>query len=675
MSVPPRDRISGFDQKYFVMVAVALAITVFVITLYSISVSRRDSLRLLEEQGRAFTESLALASKNALTSESFYNELVHERYADLVRTLQERKLDELNEQDWVSFALGHDLLGVYLFDSSAQMAVGVAARGAVESLPEFVSVEAANLLSNPEVNYVLLDDAGDTPGRRVHYYLELTTRMDQVIVLAIDAVYYGQALEQSGIGRLVSEMGGEPGIEYIIYQTREGIIFASRKPGELLAIESDPFLTQALESDSIQIRIHTFLGKKVLELVRPFSSDRFRFGLFRVGLSLDGYYAVSRGFDWQMIILSGTLFVLLAVGIMYLGARRRRIEISRQYRNIKSMTDHIFDRMRIGVAAIDTSGIFRLVNREFESTFGVSLATGRSIAEVLPEQRALVERFAGGAEPTLEIEIEARVRGEQKVLLIALSKVEGDGAMAASVVLVVYDVTHFREYQRKANRKERLSELGDLAAGVAHEIRNPLNTISIAAQRLESEFTPRENQDQYRAISGQIRSETRRLNEIITRFLALAREERKQYQVVQLDRLLLDVERLLQVEGEKIGLAVKVTAEPGLMVAADPDRLREVFLNLFNNTKEALHGRTGDFIVAASRAGTSAQITVSDTGPGISPELHDKVFAPYFTTKEAGTGLGLATVQRTISALGGEISIDSAITTGTRFMIILPLKS
>ena len=675
MTETARPRLSESDNRYFIVVAVALAAAVFVITWYSISVSRRDSLRLLEEQGRAFTESLALASQNALTSESYYNELVHLRYADLTRTLQKRKLERLSEQDWVSFALSHDLLGAYLFDSTAQMVLGVAARGAVENLPDFVAAEVANLLQNPESNYLLLDDTEENPARRIHYYLELTTQMDHVIVLVVDALYYNQALEQTGIGRLVREMGGEPGIEYIIYQTRDGLVFASRKFSELPSIDSDPFLTAALDSDSIQTRLHAFAGKRVLELVRPFSSDRFQFGLFRVGLSLEGYYAVSRGFDWQMIILSATLFVMLAIGMLYIGSRRRRLEISRRFEHMKSMTDHIFDRMRIGVAAVDTGGVLRLANRQFDITFNVSQVVGKPLAEVLPEQRELIEKFARESATTMEVEIETTIKNERKMLLIALSKVEGDGTMGASVVMVVYDVTKFRDYQRQATRRERLSELGDLAAGVAHEIRNPLNTISIAAQRLEAEFSPTENAEQYRSISGQIRSETRRLNEIITRFLALAREERKKYQPVRLDRLLAEAAELLQMEGEKIGLKVDITSEPELIVNGEPDRLKEIFLNLFNNTKEALNGRAGEFVVKAARRGNTVRVEVSDNGPGIPRELHDKIFTPYYTTKEAGTGLGLATVQRIVAALGGDITIDPAVSTGVRFIVTLPLKS
>ena len=556
---PPGSRTERFDQTFLVWLAVALALAVFLITWFSIRQSRSDSYELLAEQGRAFTEALAQASENAITSETFYDHLIRQRYADLIVTLLDRGIERLSEQDWVSFALSHDLIGVYVYDTSVELVAGVTVRGDRYGPPEYVESEVDSLLADPESRFILLLDEGDGPGEMVHYYLELTSRMDQVVVLATDALFYSDAITETGIGSLAQEMAREPGVEYIVYQTTGGTVFSSRRVERLSAVESDPFLARALDADSIVERIYEYEGHSILELVRPFSTARHPFGLFRVGLSLQGYYAVNRGFDQQMIILSGVLLLLLMVGVAYLRGRRKRWEL-------------------------------------------------------------------------------------------------------------------VQEYEQQVQRKERLSEMGNLAAGVAHEIRNPLNTISIAAQRLSKEFSPETNSQQYEAFTRQIRTETRRLNEIITRFLALARQETKQQTVVRLDLLLREVGNLLKVEGDKIGLTVTVEAQSGLEVRADPDRLKEVFLNLFTNSKEALAGKPGRFEIVAQRRGDRLRITVTDDGPGIPPELREKVFAPYYTSKEGGTGLGLPTVERIVSDVGGEVTVDSECTTGTRFVIAVPVR-
>jgi signal transduction histidine kinase len=544
------------DQRFLTILAVIVTVGVFLITWLSIRESRADSFQLLVEQGRAFTESLALASENAIAAETFYDYLVRARYSELVVMLLDMDVDRLNNQDWASFALTHDLLGAYVYDSARELTGGVTVRGEQIRPPEHVEAEIDSLFADPETRFVLLLEESEASGQMIHYYLELSPQLDRVIVLAGDASFYSQALSETGIDHLVQAIAREPGIEYIVYQTSEGVVFSSRRLDALSNISDDPFLSQALDADSIVGRIHDYNDRKILELVRPFSSAQYRFGLFRVGLSLDRYYAVSRAFDRQMIILAAVLLLLLLVALAYLRGRRKRAEM-----------------------------------------------------------------------------------------------VEG--------------------YERQTQRRERLSELGNLAAGVAHEIRNPLNAISIAAQRLEREFVPQANQEQYGVFTSQIRTETKRLDEIVTRFLALARDEQKLREIVQLEVLLKEVGELLRVEGDKIGVAVTIDAEPGILIEASADRLKEAFLNLFNNTKEALGGKSGRFDVSARREKGGVLIAVSDDGPGVLPELYDQVFAPYYTTKQGGTGLGLSTVQRIVADLGGDVRIDEHYSGGVRFLIHL----
>ncbi len=664
---------AGINPRVLAILAVALVVAVFLITWISIDKSRSDSMELLEAQGKAFTEALALASQNAITAATFYDNLVRARYGDLVATLVDANLDKLSDQDLVSFALTHDLLGVYIYSRDAGLVTGVVARGPREALPEFVEDEIEGLFGEPENNYVLLLEPGETTGEERHYFLELTGQLDAVVVLVMDALYYTEALRQTGIGYLAQSMAQESGVEYIIYQSTEGIIVSSRKPGDLLSIESDPFLSEALDSDTIMSRVFNFQGKDVLELVRPFSTSRYPFGLFRVGQSLDGYYSVSRGFDKQVVILSGTLLLVLFVAFLYINSRRKRQELGQRYTDIKSVTNRILEQMRTGVGVIDGSGVIRLTNPAFEQVFAVRGAEGRPFREVLSRYADLLDSFVDGDVPADETEAVIEVNGERRTVLMARSKLFDERREATSVVMVVYDITRLKQYERQAVRKERLSEMGNLAAGVAHEIRNPLNTISIAAQRLASEFSPTENAEQYLAFTSQIRAETSRLNEIITRFLALAREEKKKRQTVVLPEFFEEMEKLLKVEGDRLGIAVTVESEPGLKVEADPDGLKEVFLNLFNNSKEALAGNPGTFSIKATAAIGQVMVTVSDNGPGIAPELQDKVFAPYYTSKEAGTGLGLAAVQRIVSEHGGDVRLEGGRDSGARFVITLPV--
>jgi hypothetical protein len=355
--------LSPAGQPLLTALAVVFAVVLLAVSWISYFRSRSDSLNLLVAQGTAFTESLAQASENAIASETIYDRLVQARYGDLAAAYRDRSLEDISDQELVTFALTHDLMGIYIYDSAAGLVTGVVARGPHEPLSEYIEAEVGELLRSPETNYVLLLEEGDTPGETVHYYLEVTSKLDRVIVLAVDALYYTEALRQTGIGYLAQNMAREEGVEYIIYQSTDGIIFASSKPGEVLAIESDPFLTEALESDTIVFREVDYQGGPVLELVRPFSSARYPFGLFRVGLSLNAYLAVEQASDRRMLAQAGTLLALLIVALLYLRGRRKRQELRQRYADIKSITDRIFQQMDTGVVTVDASGVISLSNR------------------------------------------------------------------------------------------------------------------------------------------------------------------------------------------------------------------------------------------------------------------------------------------------------------------------
>ncbi|MCK4302038.1 MAG: PAS domain S-box protein [candidate division Zixibacteria bacterium] len=672
MKEPSKATSVGLEQRLLAALVVLLALAVVGFTWVGIRESRSDSLRLLILQGRAFTEALAQAAENAIASESIFDHLVYLRYSEVVRSLPSTDLSQLTDLDLVQLAVSHDLYGAYIFDSSAAVAVGGTARGPQIGPPEFVADEVAQLLANPEDRYTLLLDEGDHGIGPVHYYLEITGDLSRVVLLVADALYFTDALRQTQIGYLARNMAGETGVEYIIYQSTDGIVFASRKMGSLLAIESDPFLVKALESDTIMHRLYRFQEREVLELARPFSSVEYPFGVLRVGLSLEGYYSISSGFDVLMISLAAVLFVLLLVALLYLSSRRKRREISRKYARIKTVTDRIFDEMRTGVAAVQTDGAITLANDAFEGIFGVSGCVGRHWDEVTKEPQLAFGTIHGDHPTSLEKEVSLTVDDVSRTLLVAASPLEPEEGQPSGVVAVVYDITRLRKFERESARKERLSEMGNLAAGVAHEIRNPLNTISIAVQRLAGEFEPIENRTDYEAITTQIKDETKRLNDIITRFLALARGEKQRYRRIRLDELITEVGRFFEPEARQLGIELSVRTDSDLTIEADLDSLKQVFSNLFNNAKEALAGKGGGIVIAAKRRQKSVEILFADTGPGIPAGIREKMFTPYFTTKDGGTGLGLPTVHKIITDLGGEINVRETESGGAAFVISLP---
>lgn len=656
---------------------VALALVVVAVTLVSTLKSRKDSYGLLVQQAKVFTEALALACQNTVVSESYYDRLTAEYYQHLVDDLAKGDARRITDTDLSNFARDRELYGGYVYDTTGQLLQSSVAQGPVIRPPSAVDSIVRKLVTDFATRSatLFLDDTAS--GSKIHYFIEVTNQLDRVIVLAVDASLYDEARARTGIGILAQSMAAEPGIEYILYQSSEGIIVSSRRHGSFDAIESDPFLAQALESDSMLSRRVIFQDKEILELVRPFATRKYPFGLLRVGVSLDGFVAVSGGFDRIMVVLAVALFGLTAIGMLYVSGRKERAVLRKDISDIRSISDQIFAEISTGVVVIGPEGRVRLANRAIEKMVGVDLGD-RLVVDIADELPPGLADLTGKASDIEECEIRVRSDESERVLLVGRSVLSVEGEANAGVVLVVTDITQLKEYEVAAARKERLSEMGHLAAAVAHEIRNPLNAISIAAQRLESEVAPGDRREEFVNFTGQIRTETKRLNEIITRFLSLARVGSRGSEKADVASCLTEFELLVTSEAARLGVRLQVVSQPELFAAIESPRLKEILLNLYNNAKEAVVPDSiahKEIAITATRLDGLVRISVADSGPGIPKEHRARVFAPYFTTKEGGTGIGLAAVHQIVQGAGGRVSVDESEWGGALIIVELPEAS
>jgi len=224
-------------------------------------------------------------------------------------------------------------------------------------------------------------------------------------------------------------------------------------------------------------------------------------------------------------------------------------------------------------------------------------------------------------------------------------------------------------------RSQRLETMGTMAAGLAHEIKNPLSTMSVNLQLLAEDFaqaaTPLEQRTLRRA--KLLLGEVRRLDQTVNDFLKLVRGHEVHSVPLDLELLLTDMLRFIEAENAQLGIRTRFSPDPAArMIHADPSFLRMALMNLVGNAQQAMAATGGELLVATRGREHDVEIAVTDTGPGIAPELHEKIFQPWFSTKQGGTGLGLPMARRIIEEFGGEMRMHSELGRGTRFTVTVP---
>ncbi|MGO8932261.1 MAG: sensor histidine kinase [Terracidiphilus sp.] len=335
----------------------------------------------------------------------------------------------------------------------------------------------------------------------------------------------------------------------------------------------------------------------------------------------------------------------------------------------------IVDTIPSGVVTLDGAGVVLQANRAFAALMGLRLdapLAGESIASLLPadcaDELARVIRRASrmGAAST---ELEYRAHGRTLHLAITSARLDLGRGQAGSV-LVVEDTTDFLRAQRQLAWKE-------VAQQVAHEIKNPLTPIALSAERIGRHLDrgQPESPSIIRKCTEVILGCVATLRMLVDQFSALAQFPAPQPRPCDMNQI---VEEALALFGGRLeGITVQRNLEPGLPpVLADPEAIRRALANLIDNAAEAMQAsllRVLGLRTALSEDGTAAEVTVSDTGSGLSDEIRERLFLPYYSTKRRGTGLGLSIAAKIVQEHGGSISAEANTPKGARFLLRLPL--
>jgi two-component system sensor histidine kinase PilS (NtrC family) len=394
-----------------------------------------------------------------------------------------------------------------------------------------------------------------------------------------------------------------------------------------------------------------------------------RVAVFTVGLNIFGFFAVA--------LLSG----YLAESVRRAGEQLE--QASNQLADLQVFSQYVIDSLMSGLATTDSDGRVLTFNRAAETITRVTAAdaVGQSIADVLQFPADLAGLFgARDGHPKLPRVELFFTRGDAVSIELGLSTAllmtpRGE----TGFVFTFQDVTESRKRDREARVQQRLAAVGEMAAGIAHEIRNPLASMSGSIQILRQELPLTPEQAQLMDI---VLRESDRLNDTIRSFLAYARPQRLSTAQMDVRQIVTDTARLLQNNAElseSHQIEVDVPDEPAWYVA-DENQLRQVVWNLATNGVRAMpKGGTLRLSVVSREEGADGPgemvIRVEDQGVGIAAEELDGIFQPFRGAFERGTGLGLSIVHRIVSDYGGEVKVTSQRGVGTRVEVILPLAT
>lgn len=495
---------------------------------------------------------------------------------------------------------------------------------------------------------------------------------------------------------LVTETAREETIAYIIIKDEKGHPVASA--GELPEADDLPPGEKVLNTDQPLARFLTDqTGQRIYEIAKEFSPLTMmprRMGMMSrwrnwcgipgtdehgecrqtiyLGLYTDDFDAARAEDVKQSLILLGILFLLSSGGMYALFLSHRSQVTKTALENMELYTDNVVQSMPAGLISIDTDRRIVTANSAALEIFALSEIDmrGKSLQQLMgPEECSLAPMLRAGKE-FIDQQIDClRQDGETIPLKVSASHLRDRDGHLRGMVLILRDQREIKAMEEALERSRRHAALGQMAAGVAHEIRNPLGTLRGFAQY----FSRNSKQDaQAKEYAELMVSEVDRLNRTVSSLLQFSRPREPEVAEVNFSSIAQKCQTFVQEEVASKGVVLELQVpESDLRLYADPDLLQQVFLNLLQNSL-AVTDATGSIVLGGEETDEIVHLWVRDTGKGMTSEEQAKMFDPFYTTRKDGTGLGLALVQQIVEQHHGRIEVTSDLGKGTCLSIILP---
>ena len=482
--------------------------------------------------------------------------------------------------------------------------------------------------------------------------------------------------------KLLMETAQQPDIDYMIVTDSKGQILADSDPSML----GRPYgldLDMKKIAGNLEVRWRQAAnpeGAGTFEVYRGFSPRRAGDGkgdrrpsVVFVGFNMEKIEKASREDTIRTVTRALVLVLIGSLAIVSLflvqAYRLARSSLSR----ITVFSEALVKHMPIGLLAVDKHGRIVACNEQANEFFTGSCpeVTGREAGDLLPVPFSMVLDKINDQTVLIEedIAISSEKDGNQMWEVVATAFADDD--VHEGKILLARNVTAIRQLEQEVARSRHLNAIGSLAAGVAHEIRNPLSSIKGFAVYFKQRLSGNKEDEETADI---MIAETERLNRVISQLIEFARPLTLKREPTSLTDLVQHTIRLVEAEAKKNAVEIDVKADEDLPQAdMDPDKIKQVLLNIFLNALAAMP-TGGRLSIELAAQKDWMDVAVSDTGSGIKEEDLPRIYDPYFTSKPAGTGLGLAVVQKIMDAHGGLVQMESEAGSGTKVTLRFSLS-
>jgi two-component system sensor histidine kinase HydH len=574
------------------------------------------------------------------------------------------------------------------------------------AVPPWVLIGAVAVLL-PIVVFVTVENINRQKQKSIQMLLEKAAALIRSFEAGTRTGMMGMQWGEFQLQQLLYETAQQPDIVYLIVTDETGKAIADSNPDQIGRIHgADLDLKKISGSKKLHWRQITLPdGRNVFEVYRKFipSGPTRGRGMMRRHMQMMGRHSQSawpeenkritdaaqiifvgldmspieaaRKADVRHAVIMGAILLLVGFAgftllFMVQSYRSTRASLSR----IKAFSDNVVENVPIGLLALDHEGKIAAFNRGAEIILQLSArqVIGQAADRIIPAELLDEINHTKNRSDVIEKEIECKISSGKSVPLeIGASSLKDEDGVFLGNVLLFKDLTEVQALRREVARSQRLASVGRLAAGVAHEIRNPLSSIKGFATYFKQRYPDRPQDQQTADIMIQ---EVDRLNRVVGQLMEFARPVPVKPKPVSLQALLDDSIKLITDRAAEKGISIQTQNNARAdEVQIDPDRINQVLLNLYLNAIDSMESG-GDLKVEISSDGKDRDVVikVSDTGIGISRENLTKIFEPYFSTKSTGTGLGLAIAHNIIEAMGGRITVESEKMVGTTFTVALP---